>query len=97
MSDLNRRSILAGAAAAPIATLAGDAIAARTSTDSRLLELERKAAAAETAAKEAGSVFGEAEKAMFAWRRRKPKPTAFAIGPAGAKGRVGTVLGLKAS
>ena len=86
MSALNRRSILAGAAAAPIAALAGDAIAAPTSTDSRLLELERQAAAAENAAKEAGSIFCEAEKAMFAWRRRNPKPTAYAIAPAGAKG-----------
>ena len=78
MSTLNRRSILAGAAAAPIAALAGDALAARTSTDSRLLELERQAAAAETAAKEAGSIFCEADKAMFAWKRRNPKPTAHA-------------------
>jgi hypothetical protein len=85
MSAINRRSVLAGAAAAPIAALAGDAIAA-TSTDTRLLELECQAAAAETAAKEAGSVFGKAEKAMFVWRRRNPKPTAYAIGPAGAKG-----------
>jgi hypothetical protein len=74
MSALNRRSILAGAAAAPIAALAGNAIAAPTSTDSRLLELECQAAAAETAAKEAGSIFCRAEKAMFAWERRNPKP-----------------------
>jgi hypothetical protein len=74
MSALNRRSILAGAAAVPIAALAGDAISAPASTDSRLLELERQAAAAENAAKEAGSIFCEAEKAMFAWKRRNPEP-----------------------
>ncbi len=45
------------------------------STETRLLELERQATAAEAAAIEAGRQHTEAEKAMFAWERRNPKPT----------------------
>jgi hypothetical protein len=74
MSDtLNRRAILAGAAAVPALAVPASA-GSPPLADSRLLELERQVAIAEAAAIEAGNLHTEAEEAMIAWERSNPEP-----------------------
>ena len=75
MTALNRRSILAGAAAVPVATAAIPAIAAFT-PDAAIFELETRLSAAWRHLAEVCDMREVAEDAMSQWEKQNPKPQA---------------------
>ena len=75
MSALNRRSILAGAAAVPVATAAIPAIAGAAFTpDAAIFELVSKLSAAWKHLAEVCDMREVAEDLMSQWEKRDPKP-----------------------
>jgi hypothetical protein len=73
MNMLVKSSVVAAACQAFVSASAASATACDP-TEVQLLDLERKASLADSASIEAGRSFSKSEKAMFAWRRRNPKP-----------------------
>lgn len=73
MNMLVKSSVVAAACQTFVAASAASATACDP-TEVQLLELERKASLADAASIEAGRSFNKSEEAMFAWRRRNPKP-----------------------
>ena len=77
MSAINRRSILAGAAAVPVATAAIPAIAgAAFAPDAAIFELETRLSAAWKHLEEVCTMREVAEDAMSRWEKQNPKPQA---------------------
>jgi hypothetical protein len=77
MSALNRRSILAGAAAVPVATAAIPAIAGAAFTpDAAIFELVKRLSAAWKHLEEVCTMREVAEDLMSQWEKQNPKPQA---------------------
>ncbi len=77
MSALNRRSILAGAAAVPVATAAIPAIAGAAFTpDAAIFELVSNLSAAWKRLEQVCDMREVAEDAMSQWNKQNPKPQA---------------------
>ena len=77
MTALNRRSILAGAAAVPVAAAAIPAIAGTAFTpDAAIFDLETRLSAAWKHLEEVCDMRKVAEDAMSEWEKQNPKPQA---------------------
>jgi hypothetical protein len=77
MSALNRRSMLAGAAAVPVATAAIPAVVqAAITPDAAIFDLVKRLSTAWKHLGEVCDMRGIADDAMFQWEKQNPKPQA---------------------